>query len=71
MIVQFSREAVAPLSARLRSANSGLVRRLVRSRNDPGKERIRMWLIALDDAQLRSGLGFAPEDIAELRRSCR
>ncbi len=30
-----------------------------------------MWLIALDDAQLRSGLGFAPEDIAELRRSCR
>ena len=71
MTVQFSREAVAPLSARLPSANSGLVRRLVRSRNDPGKERIRMWLIALDDAQLRSGLGFAPEDIAELRRSCR
>jgi hypothetical protein len=30
-----------------------------------------MWLIALDDAQLRSGLGFALEDIAELRRSCR
>jgi hypothetical protein len=71
MTVQFSREAVAPLSARLRPANSGLVRRLVRSRNDPGKERIRMWLIDLDDAQLRSGLGFAPEDIAVLRRSCR
>jgi hypothetical protein len=41
------------------------------SRNDPGKERIRMCLIDLDDAQLRSGLGLAPEDIAVLRGSCR
>jgi hypothetical protein len=26
-----------------------------------------MWLINLDDAQLRSGLGLTPEDIAVLR----
>jgi hypothetical protein len=71
MTVQFSREAMAALSASLRPANSGLVRRLVMSRNDPGKERIRMCLIDLDDAQLRSGLGLAPEDIAVLRGSCR
>ena len=46
---------------------SGLVRRLVRAYNDPGKERIRMWLIDLDDAQLQSGLGLTVEDVAVLR----
>jgi len=46
---------------------SNLVGRLVRARNDPGKERIRMWLADLDDAELRSGLGLMPEDIADLR----
>ena len=46
---------------------TGLVRRLVRARNDPGKERIRMWLLDLDDVQLQSGLGLTPEDIAVLR----
>jgi hypothetical protein len=34
--------------------------------DDPGKERIRMWLIDLDDAQLQSGLGLTVEDIAVL-----
>jgi hypothetical protein len=48
-------------------AGSALVRRLVRARNDPGKERIRMWLIDVDDAQLRSRLGLTQEDIAFLR----
>jgi hypothetical protein len=71
MTVQFSRKAVTTVSASLRRANSGLVGRLVRCQNDPGKERIRMWLIDLDDAQLRSGLGLAPEEIAVLRGSCR
>jgi hypothetical protein len=46
---------------------SGLIRRLIRARNDLGKERVRMWLIGLDDSQLRSGLGLKPEDIAVLR----
>jgi hypothetical protein len=46
---------------------SGLVRRLVRARNDPGKERVRMCLLHLDDAQLQSGLGLTVEDIAVLR----
>jgi len=48
---------------------SGLVRRLVRAGNDPGKERIRMWLMEIDDAQLRSRLGLSLEDIAVLRAS--
>jgi len=46
---------------------TGLARRLVRARNDPGKERIRMWLLDLDDVQLQSRLGLTPEDIAVLR----
>jgi hypothetical protein len=46
---------------------SGLVSRLVRARNDPGKERIRKWLINIDDAKLQSALGLTLEDIAVLR----
>jgi hypothetical protein len=64
---QFSRQAIAALSANRPVTGSALVRRLVRARNDPGKARVRMLLIALNDAQLRSGLGLAPEDIAILR----
>jgi hypothetical protein len=67
MTVQFSRQAVATLSANVRPVPSGLVRRLIRARNDPGKGRIRMWLIDLDDSQPRSGLGLTFEDIAVLR----
>ena len=46
---------------------SGLVCRLVCARNDPAKERIRTWLIDLDDAQLQSGIGLTVEDITVLR----
>ena len=46
---------------------SGLVCRLACARGDPGKERIRKWLIDLEDAQLQSGLGLTVEDIAVLR----
>ena len=67
MTVQFSRQAITTLSASLPTTGSGLVRRLVRARNDPGKERIRNWLIDLDDAQLQSGLGLTLEDIVILR----
>jgi len=62
MTIQFSKQAIG-----LPKMMSGLVCRLVRARNDPGKERIRMWLIKLDDAQLQSGLGLTVEDIAVLR----
>ena len=65
MTIQFSKQPIAVLSDG--PPGSGLVRRLVRARNDSGKERIRMWLIDLDDAQLRSGLGLTVEDIAILR----
>ena len=67
MTIQFSRKAIAALSVSLPAPGSSLVRRLVRAKNDPGKERIRMWLIDLDDAELRSGLGLTQEDIAALR----
>ena len=67
MTIQFSRQAIAALSVSLPAPGSSLVRRLVRAKNDPGKERIRMWLIDLDDAELRSGLGLTQEDIAALR----
>ena len=51
-------------------ARSSLVRRLVAARDDPGKERIRQWLIAIDDERL-SRLGLTPEDIALLRGTVR
>jgi hypothetical protein len=69
MTVQFSTQAILALPANSPWAGSGLIRRLVRARNDPGKDRIRMWLTKLDDAQLRSRLGLTPEDIAVLRNS--
>jgi hypothetical protein len=67
MTIQFSRQAMAALEARPPLAGSALVRRLVQAQNDPGKNRIRRWLVNLDDAQLRSGLGMTLEDIALLR----
>jgi hypothetical protein len=67
MTIQFSRQAIAAVSLSLPTRGSGLVRRLVRARNDPGKERVRMWLLDIDDAQLQSGLGLTLEDIAILR----
>ena len=65
--MQFSQQPIAVLSEGLPQTRSRLVSRLVSARDDPGKERIRMWLIELDDAQLRSALGLTVEDIAVLR----
>jgi hypothetical protein len=67
-LMQFSKQptAAAPSEGRPKM-RSHLVCRLVGARDDPGKDRIRMWLIDLDDAQLRSGLGLTVEDIAVLR----
>jgi len=62
-----SPQVIVALSASLPPTSSGLVRRLIRGRNDPGKERVRMWLVDLDDSQLQSGLGLKLEDIAVLR----
>jgi hypothetical protein len=64
MTIQFSIQPIAVLSDGLSKMGSGLVRRLVCARDDPGKERIRMWLLDLNDAQLQSGLGLTVEDIA-------
>lgn len=44
------------------------MRRLVRAKDDPAKQRIRRWLSDIDDQQL-SSLGLTPEDIALLRGS--
>ena len=67
MTIQFSKQRIAVISGGVPQNGSGLVRRLVCARDDPGKERIRMCLIDLDDAQLQSGLGLTVEDIAVLR----
>ena len=67
MTVQFSRKVLTAFSASPFVMRSGLVRRLVRARNDPGKERIRKWLVDIDDAKLQSRLGLTLEDIAVLR----
>ena len=67
MTIQFLKQPIVVLSDGLPRMGSGLVRRLVCARDDPGKERIRMWLIDLDDPQLRSDLGLTAEDIAVLR----
>lgn len=67
MTIQFSKQQIAVLSDGRPKMGSNLVCRLVCAREDPGKERIRMWLIDLDDAQLQSGLGLTEEDIAVLR----
>jgi hypothetical protein len=67
MTIQVLKQPIAVLSDGLPKMESGLVRRLVCARDDPGKERIRKWLIDLDDAQLRSSLGLTVEDIALLR----
>ena len=67
MTIQFSKQQIAVISGGVPQNGSGLVCRLVCARDDPGKERIRMWLIDLDDAQLQSGLGLTVEDIAVLR----
>lgn len=63
MTVQFPRQAITTLSASLPTRGSGLVSRLVQARDDPGKERIRIWLIDRDDSQLQSGLGPTLENI--------
>jgi hypothetical protein len=67
MTVQFSPQSLSALSTSSLTTASSLVLRLVQARNDRGKERVRMWLLNLDDAQLQSGLGLTPQDIAVLR----
>jgi hypothetical protein len=67
MTIQFPKQPIAMTSEGLPKVGSGLVCRLVCACDDPAKERIRRWLIDLDDAQLQSGLGLTVEDIAVLR----
>lgn len=45
---------------------SSLVRRIVNAKDDPGKQRVRDWMRAIDDERL-SAFGLTPEDIALLR----
>jgi hypothetical protein len=67
MTIQFPKQPIATTSEGLPKVGSGLVCRLACACGDPAKERIRRWLIDLDDAQLQSGLGLTVEDIAVLR----
>jgi hypothetical protein len=66
MTIQFSRQDIIARPAERLKVRSSLVRRLVQAQDDPAKQRIRMWLKALDDEKL-SGLGLTQEDIVVLR----
>jgi hypothetical protein len=61
-------ENIGKRLARCGKARSRLVRRLVRAKDDPAKQRIRRWLSDIDDERLLS-FGLTPEDIALLRGS--
>jgi hypothetical protein len=49
-----------------KKGGSSLVRRLVGARDDPAKQRIRVWLSEIDDERLLN-FGLSVEDIALLR----
>ena len=66
MSIQFSRQGTAALPASFARPRSSFVRRLLRARDDAVKQRVRTWLIGLDDQRLLR-FGLAPEDIALLR----
>ena len=66
MTFQYSRRNIAQRSANRPEAGSKLVRRLVQAKDDPAKERLRMWLSAIEDERLL-GFGLTPEDVAVLR----
>jgi len=68
MTIKSTRRGIVAPPARRLQIRSSLVRRLVRARDDPAKQRIRAWLGDLDDRKLY-GLGLMPEDIAAIRGS--
>ena len=63
---EYSGTEIASRSAIRLKAGSALVRRLARADDDPGKQRVREWLLAIDDERLIS-FGLSPDDIAILR----
>jgi hypothetical protein len=65
---QGQHQNIAKGPAGCREAGSSLVRRLVQAKDDPGKQRIRRWLCAINDERLLN-FGLTPEDIALLRGS--
>ena len=61
-----SQQGMAVRSVGRSAAGSSLVRRLVRAKDDPAKQRIRSWLSKIDDERLLC-LGITSEEIATLR----
>ena len=47
---------------------SSLVLRLIRAQDDPAKRRVRDYLLAQTDNQLKQSLGFSDNDIRLLRK---
>ena len=66
MTFQYSRRDIAERPGNRLEAGSSLVRRLVQAKDDPAKERLRMWLSAIEDERLL-GFGLTPDDISVLR----
>ena len=72
MTIQFSKQPIAVLSDGLPKMGSGLVCKLVCARDDPGKERIRMWCsTSMTSTRRASELQFGPRpDNSETLPSC-
>lgn len=69
MTVRFRPDVAVALLAM--PASSGLVRRLLlRSQDNPARQRLLRWLLAVDDARLLT-FGLTAEDIAILRATRR
>ena len=66
MTVQLSRQDMAEMRLAAPVARSSFVRRLLQAHEDPARQRIRAWLMKIDDAQLLT-FGLTPEDITALR----
>ena len=66
MTVQFARQGIAAMALAVPVPQSSFVRRLLRARDDPAKQRILGWLLQIDDARLR-GFGLSTTDITILR----
>jgi hypothetical protein len=67
MSTRVTRLLKTDISHRGFSQRSNLVKRLTNPHADPAKRRIRAYLLACSDLQLKSSLGLSDEDIRVLR----
>ena len=66
MTIQFSQQGMAAIPTTAPVTKSSFVHRLLQTRDDAAKRRVRAWLLEIDDDRLL-GFGLTQEDIALLR----